>query len=546
MQLSATVRAAIVGAWRAERVILLAALCGLALRGYQISGQILADDEWHALYAMTFRSYVSVLSHFGGSDYSIPLTLLYKTLANTVGLTEMAMRAPMLICGVGAIVALPLLIREYVGRRTAHIFAWLLAIAPLHVYFSRWARPYSITMLLATVAVVAFFKWLSGGPRQWAWMYVAGAVAAPCFHLAVLPVVLSPILFGLVDGILRHRRHGGRTPGEVVTIGVAVGAGLAALLSVPLIVDAPALAQKTGMSPVRWATLRGAVHLFAGTSQPWLGAAMGALVVTGCAWLARRQLRFALYVAVLAAGQILLPVLMRPYAIEVPIVLARYSLPLLPFLLLGAATGITGLDAALARWLPVYRTGPFAATVVGLLFVFGPLPAIYRYPNNWTNHALFEYEYDPTSPYTYVSLVRPHRISPFYAQLAALPHGALLIVEAPWYYAWYENPYPFYQAVHRQRMAVGFVAPGNRFVREGELPRASGVRFRNAMHVRDAARDRQRQVRYVVFHKHLHEEFPKGSQEIVDVTEWIQWYGRAYGAPIYQDADIVVFDLGAR
>jgi hypothetical protein len=30
------------------------------------------------------------------------------------------------------------------------------------------------------------------------------------------------------------------------------------------------------------------------------------------------------------------------------------------------------------------------------------------------------------------------------------------------------------------------------------------------------------------------------------VTEWIQWYGRAYGAPIYQDADIVVFDLGGR
>jgi hypothetical protein len=122
-------------------------------------------------------------------------------------------------------------------------------------------------MLLAVVAVVAFFKWLSGGPRRWAWIYVAGAVVAPYFHLAVLPVVLSPILFGLADRALRRRPDGGRTPGEVVAIGAAVGAGLAAVLSVPLIVDAQALAQKTGMSRVRWATLKSAAHLFAGTSN---------------------------------------------------------------------------------------------------------------------------------------------------------------------------------------------------------------------------------------------------------------------------------------
>ena len=57
--------------------------------------------------------------------------------------------------------------------------------------------------------------------------------------------------------------------------------------------------------------------------------------------------------------------------------------------------------------------------------------------------------------------------------------------------------------------------------------------------------DPQRQVRYVVFHRHHHEEFPKGSREIVDVTEWIQWYGRACGAPVYQDVDIVVSSTGA-
>jgi hypothetical protein len=54
--LSGTVRAAIVGTWRAERVILLAALCGLALRATR-SAAVLADDEWHALHAVLRRLY---------------------------------------------------------------------------------------------------------------------------------------------------------------------------------------------------------------------------------------------------------------------------------------------------------------------------------------------------------------------------------------------------------------------------------------------------------------------------------------------------------
>jgi hypothetical protein len=68
------------------------------------------------------------------------------------------MRASMLICGVGAVVALPLLTCEYVGCLAARIFAWLLVIAPFYVYFSRYTQPYSITMLLTVVAIVTFLK----------------------------------------------------------------------------------------------------------------------------------------------------------------------------------------------------------------------------------------------------------------------------------------------------------------------------------------------------------------------------------------------------
>ncbi len=532
-------------AWsRAEAGLLLAALGGLLLRVYQIPGQILADDEWHALYALHLQSYAAVVSHFGEADYSIPLTLFYKTLAETVGLTEMAMRAPMLLCGVATIVALPLLARRYVGRPASLVFAWLLAIAPLHVYFSRYARPYAITMLLAVVAVVAFFEWSSTGARCWAATYAGAAVVAPYFHLAVLPAVLAPLLFALTDWAV-GRALGRRRPlGPVLAVGGIVAAGLTALLIAPLIVDARSLVVKAGKSRITPATVKGAWQLLAGSADLWVVAGMALLVLAGALVLARRAPRLVLYFAFLAACQLAIPLLSRPAAIAASIVLARYSLPLLPVFLVCAAVGLVALDGLGRRAVPAYPHGALPAAAVVLLFGLGPLPAIYYYPNNWTNHALFQYEYDESSPYSYVGAVRPRRVSPFYRQLAAHPAGALLIVEAPWYYAWHENPYPFYQAVHRQRMQVGFVGALDRFVRPGELPiLGSGIRPHNAVHVADAAKLRKRGVRYVIFHRSLRDELPLPPNEAIDVGDWIRRYAGEYGPPVYEDADITVFDV---
>lgn len=527
---------------RDERTLVLAVLVGLVLRGYQLAGQIVADDEWHALYALTFRGYAYILSHFGGADYSIPLTVLYKTLAQTVGLTELGMRAPVLICGAAALVALPLLVRRYVGRPASDVFAWLLAIAPLHVYFSRYARPYSITMLLSVVAIIAFLEWASGGPRRWAWVYAAGAIMAPYFHLAVLPFVLSPLLFAVGERMVRRGRARGRSLGEVIRVGAAVAAGLTVLLIVPLIVNVQSLARKTGTTSIRRETLKGATQILVGTSSLWLVAAILVFAVVGWVWLARHQPRLALYVAFLAGCQVVVPVVTRPAAIEVSIVLARYSLPLLPLLLLLVAVGIGRLDAIVGRHLAVYRAGALAAVVIALLFAFGPLPEIYRYPNNWTNHALFQYEYDPAGRYNYASIVRPRRIPSFYRQLAAVPPGTHLIVEAPWYYPWHENPFPYYQAGHRQVMHVGLVASPDHG-RPGEMRRSSGVRFRNAVHVGDAGELRRRKVRYVIFHRRPREEIAHGPEEVVDVGDWIARYQALYGAPVYEDPDIVAFDV---
>ncbi len=531
---------------RSEWSFLLALAAGLVLRVYQITGQILGDDEWHALHALVTRGYASVLSHFGTSDYCIPLTVFYKAMADTVGLSELVMRAPMLLVGLVALVVLPLLVRHHAGPAAGGAFAWLLAISPLHIYFSRYARPYGITIFLAFVGVMAFYRWWSGGSRGWARLYAACAIAGPYFHLAVLPALAAPLLFALTDRFVSRGAGRPRSLADLVRVGVAVGLGLLVLLAPPVLVDARSLAVKAGRADVTWATLVGVARLFAGTVHGWLIVAAAVVSVVG--GLALRSTGLPGYLAFVGLYQVAVILLLEPDSIAIPMVLARYSSALLPIVLLLVATGLATVEARLARALGRNPGGILAVGMSAVLLYFGPLKDIYYRPNDWTNHALFQYQYEPDNRYS--RSLRPVRMPPFYRQLGALPRESLLIVEAPWYYEWPNIHYPYYQQVHRQHMKVGFVTAADRFARFGELPVGrEGLRFRNFVHVADDRTLRADGVAYVVFHKDLRSEFPaRRGRDAIEVASWLRIYTERYGRPVYEDEQIAAFDvrLGSR
>ena len=73
---------------RGNLTLLGAVLVGAALRAYQLPGQILVDDEWHALHKAIHSSYAEILTSFGAADHAIPITLYYKLATDTVGLSE--------------------------------------------------------------------------------------------------------------------------------------------------------------------------------------------------------------------------------------------------------------------------------------------------------------------------------------------------------------------------------------------------------------------------------------------------------------------------
>ncbi|MEW6745202.1 MAG: hypothetical protein AB1486_20815 [Planctomycetota bacterium] len=522
--------------------LLLPFLAGAALRLYQIRDQIIADDEWHALHQVLRSSYTAIFTHFGRSDYCIPLTAWYKLMAEHVYLSEMIMRAPVLLAGLFSLVLVPRLARPFVGTAASVACAWLLAIAPLHIYFSRYARPYGVVMLLAFTGLMAFYRWWSGGGRGWAILYGVCAAIGPYFHLAGAPVLLAPLGFALVECLSRsgqvHRRlH------ELLLITLAIGAALAALLLPAFIADAYSLRAKTA---TEWAPFRATLdmtRLLAGVpSQPLL-LLWGGGLLAGVISLARNNRRLLALLVIAIAAQIATFMFTRP--LPRPVVMARYLSPVLPLLLLFVAAGLASVSHAVQvriRRLP----SPLIMTVVVAVFFFqGPVRATYYAPNAWTNHALFQYHYDAVEATEYLRLLRPTRISPFYEHLRSLPPSSTLVVEAPWYYEWHYNHYPLLQAFHRQRMIIGFTGPHARAKLWGEVPlETPGFAFRNFAHLSDLDRLEERGVRYAILHKDLQHEIPNQNDcDPIDISPWIEEYRLRFGHPCFEDGKIVVFDL---
>jgi hypothetical protein len=531
---------------RSELVFLIAIAAGVALRLFQISDQIIGDDEWHALQTAIFTSYGWIVSHFGANDFSIPLTLFYKLLMDTVGLSELGMRAPVLLFGLASLVAFPLLLRDALGRPAADLFAWLLAVAPLHVYYSRYARPYSITLFLSFVGVVAFFRWWTGGRRRWAVAYALCAIGGSYLHLTAMPGLLAPFVFALVDrAVRRGPRPGAPSLAELATCMASVAAGLALVLAPPLLSDWHAIGSKLAKQGPTLATATGALPLILGTAAWWLAGLGLAGVLVGVAALIRTRPTAAGYLLFVSTLALVSCLLASPALISVPVVLVRYNLLLLPVALLFLALGLTRLDTSLAAAIRPWPPGLAGALFCGLLLYFGPLRHTYYRPNAWTNHALFQYAYDADGGNAYAQFLAPRHIPWFYDDLRRLAPASVLLVEVPWYYEWHRNSYPFYQRRHRQRMAIGFVDDAFPPRRDGELPLTHpGLSFRNYLRVVDHEALRRRGVTFVVFHKNLHLEnaSPAGSPP-VEVGPWVERYRAALGSPAYEDALLVVFDL---
>ena len=534
----------VVSAWT---VLAAAAIgAGVYLRATQLSTQILLDDEWHAIHKLLQSDAKVILTSFGVADYSIPLTLYYRFVALHGGLTEWAMHVPLLVAGIALLVVAPLMLRGEADPPVRGAFVALLAISPLLVYLSRTARPYALTCVLAFVAVVAFRRWWlsTSRPRTWGSVYVVATFLAGWLHLITLPFTLLPFAYAAIVALAAPgRRDRTRAMLRLLRLGAITALPLLAALLPPFVASAAQLAEKAGSGGVTVESVYRTALMLVGTGSPWILGVACLLLFVGVRHWMRRDRGFVAYVAFISIGLAAAVAVARPAWVQHPLVFARYMLPALPFALLFVAEGAVACATAFA-W-PIAQAGAIAIAIV-VLFGTGPIPRYLYYPNQFIEHARFQFDYDDAhNPYVRQAPNDP--IPAFYRSLAKRPPASLTLIEAPWRLESNFIPFPWYQAVHRQFVMIGLVTPvcGERDY--GEYPASdTRLRFRYFAHLSEILRGRTYGADYLVMHLKPWTIPPDATVAWPDVASCLPAVMAKLGAPVFRDDAIVVFDLGQR
>jgi len=526
-------------AWAWFVLAVLAFVAGAWLRLWQLHSQVLIDDEWHAVRMLIGADARTIATHFGFADYCIPLTLYYRWLYDHSALSEWQMHLPLVVAGIATLAVLPWLLRDRLAWPVRAVWLALLAISPLLVYLSRTARPYALDCLCAFIAIIAFERWERGRRTGWAVAYVIATVAAAWLHLLTIVFTLWPFLWFGVPALRDAWRRSAREFVRIIALALVTVAGLAIVLVPPLMGDWRAMAAKAGAGAVEGETLYRALLMVFGISSPVLLVAMAALLVLGIRRVWVRDRRFAAYVLGMSVVGVVTVALSHAAWVQHALTLVRYSLPVVPFVLLFVAEGLVFVVAQLR--LPAAACAAAALAVAGLVAA-GPIPGYYYYPNQLMGHALFQLDYArDNNPFATLLDLGP--VPQFYRDLASRPPGSITLIETPSRLISNYVPDVWYQAIHRQNIKYALAAP----VCGGEADefpyKATGTAFRRVARLGDLLDGATWGGDYLVL-RLLPWSVPPGlEQGWPDMEACAATVTTRLGDPVYRDAQIVVFAL---
>ena len=142
-------------------------LVGLFLRIWGLSGQVLLDDEWHSLNFVQDKSFLGVLGTHGIGANCIPQNLINWLWLHGAGWSETLLYLPSVLGAGAGLLLFPALVARFAGRAAALFFAWLLAISPCLIFYSRIVRPYSLVLFFGFLALTCLALWTREGKPRW-------------------------------------------------------------------------------------------------------------------------------------------------------------------------------------------------------------------------------------------------------------------------------------------------------------------------------------------------------------------------------------------
>ncbi len=531
-------------AWAAVIVV------GVWLRFWQIGAQILIDDEWHAVHRLMVAGYRDIFLSFGHADHSIPLTLWFRLLAETVGLSEWRMRALPLLFGSATIILIPWVLRPWLSREARWLLGALIALSPLLIHFSRYVRPYALTVPLGFLAMVGLWRWWHEGGRGWLVLFVVGSVLCAWLHPLTLLFTGSALTWFLASALLDIRRgHGWSAFWRIVPVGSLVSLLAGILVLPPLLADPSAMQSKSGIHQIEWSTFLRAWELILGTARPLPVLLLSFLIGLGGVSLTRRAPGFAAYWGFMSAVAVVVIVSLRPAWIHHALVLVRYSAVFQPLVLALLALGWISVLTMLRDRLWAGSAGsrslpgpllPLALVLPLALLAAGPLPEVYRGLNQFTSHMRYHFDYDfERSIYTRV--MAEAELPPVYRRMAAEP-GEWVLVETPWHFESHYSPLSEYQRAHQMPVRIGMISGLCQDWTHGELRPESRlkIRFDRFVFLERLLYWRPPENRFVVFHRGT----PFGQvRELPAIDGCVQAFKDRFGPAWHEDADQVVFRL---
>lgn len=185
-------------------LIALAVLAGLLLR-LPLLTQSLWYDELSATrlrlgdpVVLLHRILFDVSPHL----YSMFLALWIRL----AGDSELAVRMPAFLCGIFSIYLVFRVAERATDRRTALCAAFLLAVSPVHIWYSRDAKQYSALCLALLAALAAHFELERRSSWRWISLYGLSLASLVFMHFFSVLYVAALLLISLVEAPRRLAR----------------------------------------------------------------------------------------------------------------------------------------------------------------------------------------------------------------------------------------------------------------------------------------------------------------------------------------------------
>ncbi|MGO8930197.1 MAG: hypothetical protein ACLQU3_25285 [Limisphaerales bacterium] len=443
---------------------------GIALRLWALPDQILLDDEWHSLNFVIDKSFSQVFAGQGLGANCIPQNLYNWLLLHSVGWSETLLRLPSVLCGIAALVLFPLLCLRISGPAASLTFAWLLAVSPCVIFYSRLCRPYSMVLFFGFLSILSLVAWLRRDRLLYMLAYAAFGFLAIYYHLYAAIPVLTPLaclfVFSLSPQPVRERlaRNSRLPPVRAMVLPGLIISGLALLFIVPANIGNPWWQDVQGVDRFTVRTFLNFLSLLSGTRFPELILAFAALSCLGLFFLLRSDTVFGILALAIIVVFFAFVALSTQRGMHAAIQIARYGITLFPLSFLLAAIGLNGLfgnkgSFTLRRPWQLLASALFIAA----LFFLGPLRETYARPNNYTNQDAFQDSYKPFD--WSLSRIRDLRSRPqmnkndipalYFDQ--SVMSAAAGIIEYPQFIGDTCNLYYFYQHYHKKPVAAGYV-----------------------------------------------------------------------------------------